>query len=106
LPKPCHTPTGSNSNSYSFPIIHFLPLGKSVITMGYEASYSSDDQKNPKLIPHLLVIIYSHNLQKHFTVQYKFLSKKLNLSSGQYWSIVKQPLFSQFRKLPINSLRY
>src|SRR3989337_2627715 len=74
--------------------------------MGYKATYSSDDQKNPKLIPDLFVIIYSHNLQKHFMAQYKVLSRKFHLYSGQYWPIVKQPLFSQSIKFPIKSQRF
>ena len=62
--------------------------------MGYKATYSSGDQKNPKLIPDLLDIIYSYNLQKHFMVQYKVYSRKLHLLSGQYWSFVKELIFS------------
>ena len=94
LPKSCHSPSGSNSNYSSFPNIHFSPLGKSVITMGYTATYSSGDQKNPKLIPDLVVIILCHNLQKYFMVQYKVYSRKLHLLSGQYWSFVKELIFS------------
>ena len=62
--------------------------------MGYKATYSSGDQKNPKLIPDLLDIIYSHNLKKHLMAQYKILSRKLHLLSGQYWSFVKELKFS------------